>query len=165
MNILLEVIVVGVIATITADLWGIARQPLLGVAPPDYAMVGRWIAHMRHGRFKHCAIGKSAPVTGERVLGWTAHYAIGIAFAALFVWLAGTAWLQAPTLAPALIVGLCTVTAPFLIMQPGMGAGVLAWNTPRPNAARLQSLITHAVFGLGLYLGGRTVEILRSILL
>ncbi|HBC17456.1 MAG TPA: DUF2938 domain-containing protein, partial [Alcanivorax sp.] len=25
---------------------------------------------------------------------------------------------------------------------------------PTPNAARLQSLLTHTVFGLGLYLGG-----------
>ena len=163
MNILLEITVVGVVATITADLWGIARQPLLGVAAPDYAMVGRWIAHMRHGRFKHCAIKKAAPAAGERIIGWTAHYLIGIAFAALLVALAD-GWLQAPTLAPALIVGLCTVTAPLLIMQPGMGAGLLAWKTPNPNAARLQSLITHGVFGLGLYLGGRAVEILRSIL-
>jgi hypothetical protein len=29
-----------------------------------------------------------------------------------------------------------------------------ASRTPAPNAARLQSLLTHAVFGLGLYLGG-----------
>ncbi|HWT55349.1 MAG TPA: DUF2938 domain-containing protein [Rhodocyclaceae bacterium] len=164
MNTLIEVSIVGIVATLVTDLWGIARRPLLGIAAPDYGMVGRWIAHMRHGRFIHCAIGKSAPATGERIIGWTAHYLIGIAFAALLVALS-TGWLQAPTFAPALIVGLCTVTAPFLIMQPGMGAGLLAWKTPRPNAARLQSVITHAVFGLGLYLGGRTVEIIRSILL
>ncbi|HEY1180995.1 MAG TPA: DUF2938 domain-containing protein [Rhodocyclaceae bacterium] len=165
MNTLIAVIVVGIVATLVTDLWGIVRQPLLGVAPPDYGLVGRWIAHMRHGRFRHCAIGKAAPAAGERVIGWTAHYLIGIAFAALLVGLAGTGWLHAPTLTPAVIVGLCTVTAPFLIMQPGMGAGLLAWKTPRPNAARLQSLITHAIFGLGLYLGGKTVELIRSILL
>ena len=32
--------------------------------------------------------------------------------------------------------------------------GMAASRTPAPNAARLQSLLTHAVFGLGLYLGG-----------
>jgi len=44
--------------------------------------------------------------------------------------------------------------APFFLMQPGMGAGIATSKTPRPNAARLQSLITHAVFGLGLYGAG-----------
>jgi hypothetical protein len=53
-------------------------------------------------------------------------------------------------LLPALIVGLITVAAPFLIMQPGMGAGIAA-KTPNPTAARLRSLATHAVFGIGLY--------------
>jgi hypothetical protein len=41
-----------------------------------------------------------------------------------------------------------------------MGAGVAARRTPRPGAARLQSLVTHAVFGLGLY----TAAWLQSIL-
>jgi hypothetical protein len=162
MNTLIEVIIVGTVATLAVDVWALARRSLFAVALPNYAMVGRWIAHMRHGRFKHCAIGKSAPAAGERIIGWTAHYLIGIAFAALLVTLSD-GWLQAPTFAPAFIVGLCTVTAPFLIMQPGMGAGLLAWNTPNPNAARLQSLITHAVFGIGLYLGGRVAEIVRAI--
>jgi hypothetical protein len=49
-------------------------------------------------------------------------------------------------------VGIGTVAAPFFLMQPGMGAGIAASRTPRPNAARLQSLLTHAVFGLGLYI-------------
>jgi Protein of unknown function (DUF2938) len=43
------------------------------------------------------------------------------------------------------------IAAPFPLMQPGMGAGIAASRTPRPNAARLQSLVTHAFFGFGLY--------------
>jgi hypothetical protein len=55
------------------------------------------------------------------------------------------------TLGPALALGVATLAAPFLLMQPGMGAGIAASRTPRPGSARLHSLITHAVFGLGLY--------------
>jgi hypothetical protein len=36
--------------------------------------------------------------------------------------------------------------------QPGLGAGIAASKTPKPNVARLRSLMAHAVFGLGLYL-------------
>jgi hypothetical protein len=46
------------------------------------------------------------------------------------------------------------VLFPFLVMQPAMGAGIAASRTRNPGAARLQSLVTHAVFGLGLYTGG-----------
>lgn len=136
------------------DLWGIARKPLLGIAPPNYGLVGRWLAYMPRGRFYHRSIAASAPVDGERLIGGIAHYLIGVAFAAVLVALYGDAWLRHPTLAPALIVGIGSVVAPFLLMQPGMGAGVAASRTPHPVAARLQSVITHAVFGVGLYVGG-----------
>jgi hypothetical protein len=53
-----------------------------------------------------------------------------------------------------MIVGIGSVVAPFLLMQPGMGAGIAASRTPKPGAARLNSLVTHAVFGLGLYAAG-----------
>jgi hypothetical protein len=145
------------------DLWGLARKPLLGIAPPNYALVGRWIAHMRHGRFRHDSIAASAPAGGENILGWTAHYLTGIAFAALLIGIWGPAWLRHPTIGPALAVGIGSVAAPFLLMQPGMGAGIAASRTPRPASARLQSIITHAVFGVGLYATGRAVNLFYSV--
>jgi hypothetical protein len=36
-------------------------------------------------------------------------------------------------------------------MQPAFGLGVAASKTPNPNKARLKSLMTHTVFGVGLY--------------
>jgi hypothetical protein len=36
-------------------------------------------------------------------------------------------------------------------MQPSLGLGIAASRTPKPTRARLKSLATHAVFGLGLY--------------
>ena len=44
------------------------------------------------------------------------------------------------------------IVAPFFIMQPGMGLGIAASKTPKPNLARLRSAVTHTVFGVGLYL-------------
>lgn len=66
----------------------------------------------------------------------------------------GLDWARHPTLAPALVVGIGSVLAPFLVMQPAMGAGIAASRTPRPAAARVQTLVTHSIFGLGLYAGG-----------
>lgn len=140
----------------------LARRRLFGTPLPDYGLVGRWLGHMEDGRFRHAAIAAARPVRGERVLGWVAHYLTGIAFAALLLLIFGSAWLERPSLLPAPLVGVCTVLAPFLLMQPGMGAGVAARLTKRPSAARLQSLVTHTVFGLGLYLAGWAARFLQG---
>lgn len=148
------VLVVGLVATGLIDIWAMLRRRLFGVPTPNYGLLGRWLAHMPLGRFRHDAIADAACVRGERFIGWLAHYLIGFAFAAAMLGIAGPQWLQHPSLVPALMVGIGTVAMPFLLMQPGMGAGIAASRSARPNVARLQSLITHAIFGLGLYLGG-----------
>jgi hypothetical protein len=127
---------------------------MFGIALPDYGLVGRWLAHLLRGRFRHDAIAAAAAVPGETRIGWTAHYLTGLAFAALLAGVWGETWLLQPSPGPALLVGICTVAAPFLLMQPGMGAGIAASRTRHPGAARLHSLLTHGVFGLGLYLAG-----------
>lgn len=154
MNSIACTLVIGIGATAVMDLWGLARGPLLRQPPPDYGLVGRWLAHMARGRFRHASIADASPARAERLIGWIAHYMIGTAFAAVLVAAAGPEWLRHPTPAPALLVGLGSVAAPFLVMQPAMGAGIAASRTPRPRIARVQSLVTHAVFGVGLYLGG-----------
>jgi len=149
---LVSTMLAGIGATALMDAWSLVRRRLFGVPLPDYGLVGRWIGHMRRGRFRHDAIGRAASLRHEAALGWGAHYLIGIAYAALLPLFRGVAWFNEPTLAPALAVGIGTVLAPFLLMQPGMGAGFFASRSPRPAVARMHSLATHAVFGLGLYL-------------
>ncbi len=160
MDMLVGSILVGAGATVATDLWAIARRRVFGIAAPDYGLVGRWIAHMARGRFRHDRISGSAAVRGERWIGWITHYIVGIAFAAILLGIWGLAWLRNPTIGPALVVGIATVAAPYLIMQPGMGAGLAGSRTPRPSVARFQSLLTHTIFGFGLYASGRVIGLL-----
>lgn len=162
MDFLVSTLLIGVGATAAMDLWPIARRRLLGTPPPNYGLVGRWLAHMPRGRFRHDSIAAASPVRGERLIGWTAHYLIGIAFAAILPGIWGLAWVYHPTIGPALIVGIGTVAAPLLVMQPGMGAGIAASRTPRPAAAQFQSVVTHAIFGLGLYAAGWATSFLYA---
>ncbi|MEI7037640.1 DUF2938 domain-containing protein [Fulvimonas yonginensis] len=154
----LRALAIGVGATAVMDGWTLLQKHLLGVVPLDYAMVGRWLGHLARGRVRHDAIATAAPVAGERLIGWLAHYAIGVAFAGLLLALCGTDWARHPSPGPALAIGLATVAAPFLILQPALGAGIAASRTPRPNRARLRSLTTHLVFGLGLYLAAEALR-------
>ena len=149
---MLSAILIRVGATAFMDLTSIARARL-GAPFPDYGLVGRWLAHAACGRVAHEAIARSAPVRGEAAIGWIAHYLIGVGFAALLL-AAWPGWEAQPTLAPAMLVGVGAVFAPFLIMQPGMGLGFFASRTLDPAAARLRSLTTHALFGLGLFVAG-----------
>lgn len=145
------VALVGIGATAVMDAW-LAILSRLGVPTTGFAMVGRWVGHMRRGRFVHVAIAKAPPIRNELALGWLTHYAVGIVFAALLLAVQGAAWLERPTFLPALAVGVATVAAPWLVMQPAMGSGVLASKTPAPLQNCLRNLANHAVFGAGLYL-------------
>jgi hypothetical protein len=154
-DIVFRIVLVGAGATLTMDLWGLLLRHVYGVSGLDYRMVGRWIGHWARGRFAHAAIGRAAPVPGEALIGWAAHYGIGIGFAGGLVAVAGPGWLDAPAVLPALAAGAVTVAAPYFVMQPAFGLGIAASRTPSPAAARLRSLITHLVFGAGLYIAAR----------
>jgi hypothetical protein len=150
-ELLLVSVILGIGGAALMDLWGVVARRILGVQGLDYALLGRWIAHMPRGRFFHERIAAAEAVGGERVLGWMAHYAIGVGFAVPLVMLWGSEWVRHPTLLPPMLIGMATIAAPWLVMQPAMGAGVAASRTPKPWAARLRNLVTHAVYGLGLY--------------
>jgi hypothetical protein len=151
LDIIAPAIVIGAGATAIMDLWAASLRRCCRVPSLDYALLGRWIGHFPRGRFRHESIAHAAPVRYERAIGWGAHYTIGVAFAALLLAIAGLEWLKQPTLMPPLLVSSSTLVAPFLVMQPAMGAGIAASRTPRPNVARLRSVVTHTVYGVGLY--------------
>lgn len=151
--------VMGVAGSAFIDTWAFVLRRTLHVPTLDYAMVGRWIGHMPQGRFVHQRIAASAPIRGERLLGWMAHYSIGAAFAFVLLGLWGLEWAHSPTIGPAMLVGLGTVLAPWLVLQPAFGAGIAGSKTANPTAGRLRNLSTHFVYGLGLYVAALVVSL------
>jgi hypothetical protein len=148
---LLGIVAIGIGATVFIDLWSTFLKKAFGIPSLSYCLLGRWVLHMPRGRVMHVAIAKSEAMPHECKVGWTAHYSIGVAFSVLFVLLVPGDWLSRPTLGPALVFGVATVLVPFLTMQPAFGLGIAASRTKNPTAARLKSLVTHAIFGVGLY--------------
>ncbi|MCR8550086.1 DUF2938 domain-containing protein [Salipiger sp. P9] len=151
---LCSALLLGTGATLVMDLTALFRRRVLGVSGLDYALLGRWLGHLPRGRLIHRPIAASPKIPGERALGWALHYLTGIVFAALFLWIVAPGWLAAPTPLPALGFGLLTLAAPFLVLQPCLGAGLAARNTPNPWRARRGSAVSHLSFGLGLWLTG-----------
>lgn len=152
-----HIALIGIGATAVMDLWLLILKRL-NVPTLNFAFIGRWIGHLARGKWAHEAIAKASPVKGELALGWLTHYAIGIAFAVVLVGLYGMGWTQAPSLLPALGVGVATVAVPLFVMQPAMGAGLASSRTKTPLMNVLRSLANHTVFGAGLYIAAVSIE-------
>jgi hypothetical protein len=144
----------GLGATLTLDLWSLFLKRVFKITPSNFCLVGRWLRYMPEGIFKHSNIAAVPGKSGECMLGWVAHYLIGVTFAMLFVVFVGADWLKHPTLIPAITFGVFTVVAPFFIMQPAFGFGIAAAKASNSTSARVRSLINHFAFGFGLYIFG-----------
>ncbi|MDH4036028.1 MAG: DUF2938 domain-containing protein [Candidatus Krumholzibacteria bacterium] len=153
-------IAVGIGATMVMDLWNLFLKRAFGIASLNYCLLGRWLRHMPGGTFRHKKITAAPQKSFECATGWMAHYTIGVTFALVLVVATSGDWLLQPTLLPALLYGIATVVFPFFIMQPSLGLGIASSRTPKPAQARLKSLATHTVFGLGLYVCARGVSYL-----
>lgn len=148
---ILGAIAIGIGATLIMDLWNMFLKRTFGIPSLNYCLLGRWLRHMPGGTLRHENIAAAAQKSFECTVGRIAHYTIGVVLALVFVALASGDWLARPTLLPALLYGLGTVVFPFFVMQPSLGLGIASSRTPKPMQARLKSLVTHTVFGVGLY--------------
>jgi hypothetical protein len=157
----LAAIAMGIGATLLMDSWHLILKRILHIPSLDYCLLGRWLRHMPEGTLRHSSIAGAPRKPRECVVGWIAHYSIGVGFALVFVVLASDDWLAHPTARPAVLFGIGTVVFPFFILQPSFGLGIAASRTPNPARAQLKSLATHAVFGVGLYVWALGVASVR----
>ena len=139
----------GIVATIVGDL---VSKCVFGKS--HWNLVGRWVAGIPHGKLKNSEISKSPSVPFESALGWGFHYLTGIIYGVMYI---GICLLieTPPSFISAVAFGVLTAVAPFFILMPGMGMGVLARKTPTPLKNCLSSLFVHAIFGVGLWLGSQ----------
>ncbi|HEX4953598.1 MAG TPA: DUF2938 domain-containing protein [Thermoanaerobaculia bacterium] len=143
---------IGAGATLFMDLWNLFLKRAFGIPSLNYCLLGRWLRYLPEGKLRHASIGAAPGKRFECATGWIGHYSIGIAFAVAFVLVASPGWIAHPTFLPAALYGIATVVFPFFLLQPCLGLGIASSRTPKPWQARLKSLATHTVFGLGLYL-------------
>lgn len=155
----LRTVLIGVGATLLMDGWALLLRRF-GIPSLNFAFLGRWLGNLPRGKLMHESIAKAAPVRGELLIGWCAHYSLGISFAALLLSTFGLKWARTPSLLPALFIGVVTVLAPLLILQPALGAGIASTKTARPFFNSMKSLVTHTVYGAGLYLAALVTVLL-----
>ena len=150
-QVILGATAIGLGATLLTDLWNLCLKAFFGIPSLDFCLLGRWLLHMPSGTFMHKSIAVAPGRRFECIVGRAAHYTIGIVLAFVFIAIAPDEWLSLPTLLPAVLFGIGTVVFPLFIMQPSFGLGIAGARTPKPAQTRLKSLMTHTVFGFGLW--------------
>ena len=151
-------LLIGVLSTLSMDLLtGVAvRLRLVAPLPPN--LVGRWFASVARVQPFHTDIARAAPVNYELLIALLGHYAIGTVLATLFVWGTGAVgWTR--SLGVALTFGVGTCVLPWLLMFPAMGYGVFGLHGPDGTRLFVSSLVSHALFGLGLWTAIRAVSV------
>lgn len=147
----------GLVATVGMDLGALGIFARLfgtrGLGPPN---LGRWIGHMREGRFTHDDIAAARPIAHEAAIGVCAHYAIGLTLGAGYGLLLRARQPPHSSLLLATAYGLATTAFAWFWLFPACGLGAMGL---RHDDVRLPAfaLCNHAVFGLGLGTASRLV--------
>lgn len=157
-KLLLHILSLGIGATLIMDIWLFILKKL-NIPTLNFAFLGRWVGWIFQGKIIHASIARSPEIQHEYVLGWIAHYSVGILFALGFIFIMGEDWLLQPQFYSALLFGVISVLIPFFIMQPAMGSGFAASKTPQPLINRIKSLINHSIFGCGLFLTAKLLNL------
>ena len=154
----LRALALGLVSTLSMDLLTGVAIGLKLIAPLPPHLVGRWFASVARAQPLHADIARASPVSHELLIALPVHYAIGITLTTLFVWATGQmGWSRTP--ATALAFGLFTCALPWLLMFPAMGYGLFGSNGPEGTRLFLSSLVTHAFFGLGLWIAAHTMTV------
>ena len=165
LDLVLRAFAIGIGATLLTDLWNLFIKRVFGIPSLNFCLLGRWILYMPDGTFRHSRITATTAKAFECAAGWIAHYTIGVVLAVAFAVIVSGEWFAQPSMLSALLYGIGTALFPLFILQPSLGLGPASSRTASPIQARLKSLGTHTVFGLGLYvcaLGVRCALLVRG---
>ena len=154
-----QVLLAGVIATMSMDVLTAVAIRLRLSAPLSPNLVGRWFASVARTHPFHEDIARAAPVSHELAFAVSGHYAIGVFLTTVFVLVAHRVGWHADSPSPALAFGVCTSVLPWFLMFPAMGYGFFGAHGPVGTRLFVSSLVSHVFFGLGLWIAVRILSL------
>lgn len=144
-----KIILIGIGGTLATDSCSWILK-LVGIHSHGLSLVGSWF-------IGYLGISLQHPLASQALLiGWVAHYCLGICFGFLLFFLYGKKWLESPTLSGAFVLGLVTFIISLLLIQPVLGFGKAFANMPHPGTIIAKVVLFHVVYSAGIY-GSATV--------
>jgi hypothetical protein len=150
---IVQACVAGVFATLVLDLWQRLLFAVAKIPPANWGLIGRWFAYIPRGRLVHRPIAATAAVRGEAAIGWAMHYLVGLAYGFAYLGLLLWGLDRPPSLLNGFVFGAASVVIPWFILQPCLGAGMMARLAPNPWVPRLNALTSHFIYGVALFAG------------
>lgn len=145
MKVILKTILIGVAGTLATDIWSLILK-LFNIHSHGLLFVGNWIK-------SHVWLSLQNQFTGKELLiGWIAHYWLGISFAFLLILMYGKKWFQKPTFFATLILGFTTFIISLFVIQPILGFGIAFSKFPNQFIIIFKVFLFHLVYSTGLYL-------------
>jgi DUF2938 family protein len=154
----LHYVVAGVIATLCMDVLSGLAIALGMAAPLPPRLIGRWFVSVAKASPIHADIAQASPIAHEMAIVLPVHYAIGIVLTALYLVASSRLAWQAENLKLAVTFGVLSSALPWIFMFPAMGYGFFGIRGPAGTRLFVSSLISHACFGLGLWVGALVIS-------
>ena len=153
MNLIVTGVVAGVLGTMAMDSLNYLFTRTGTLAKIDVAVIGRMAAGWGRGRFRYRHPGEIEQIANEVLYGYVTHYTIGAVLAVPYV--LGWDLLVGGPASPvwALVYGVATTVASWLLVYPSMGLGVCGRRSPEGMRAPLSSLSNHLFYGAGVAVG------------
>jgi hypothetical protein len=143
----------GLIATIIFDLFNQSLHFAYGIDKPKWNLLGRYFLGYKKGMYFRKSLKEDDEIDNELFWGYIIHYAIGIIYGLMYVYLNKLIF-NYPSILLAYIFGFMTVLGGWCYLMPfAYNLGFFASKSDKRFNLLTQNLIAHFVYGTGLFIG------------
>ena len=143
----------GLIATIIFDLFNQSLNYAYNVNKPKWFLLGRYFIGCTRGKYFRKSLETDNEENNELIWGYGIHYLIGIIYGLFYV-IFNFLFFGYPSLLAAYSFGFITVLGAWCFLMPfAYNLGFFASKSDQQFKILAQNLISHFVFGTGLFIG------------
>ena len=143
----------GLVATIIFDLFNHSLNYAYNINKPKWFLLGRYFIGFKKGEYFRENIEEDDEVKNEVIWGYFIHYLIGIIYGIFYVFF-NLLFFDYPSLLVAYFFGFCTVLGAWCFLIPfAYNLGFFASKSDQQFKLLAQNLISHFIFGTGLFIG------------
>ena len=154
---IIDGIISGIVATMLFDAFQISLSYAYNINKSRWDLVGRYFFGFVDKIYIREDLESDKPVKNELLIGYIAHYLIGIIYGIIYVTI-NILFFNEPSLILAILFGFITVLGGWCIMMPyAFNLGFFASKKEERFQILTQNLIVHFIFGIGLYMGYKII--------
>ena len=150
---IIQGLITGIIATIIFDIFQYSLSFAYGIDKPKWNLIGRYFLGYKKGIYIRHSISEDEQEGEELIWGYLIHYIIGMVYGAFYV-LLNKLMFDYPSILLAYFIGFSSVLGAWCYLMPfAFNLGFFASKSEKRLELMSQNLISHFIFGTGLFIG------------